>query len=102
MTYKTFDQLWEASEQAQSSQTSLLTIPDLISTLKNQLTAYQVIDQSEMIEEAKQRLKQDWMGDILLTLCQVSAKDNINTFSSLQNALEKLKILELANKHQTI
>jgi hypothetical protein len=100
MTYQTFNELWEAAENAQVSQTIKLTIPDLTSHITNQLTAYQAIDASEAPEPAKTRLKEACMGEILLTMTQLSYKDNINTFVALQTALEKVKILSLADKYQ--
>ena len=97
-----FEGLWEQAEQQLQRETNSLSVKDLTEQIITQMSAYRAIDESAVPIEAKNKLKENWMGDILLTMTQLSYKDNINTFTALQMAVEKIKILELSTKYQKV
>jgi hypothetical protein len=97
-----FENLWESAEQQLQRETASLSVKDLTEQLITQMSAYRAIDESTAPVEAKNKLKENWMGSILLTMTQLSYKDNINTFTALQLAVEKIKILELSTKYQKV
>jgi hypothetical protein len=97
-----FADLWNTAESLLQTETNSLSVQNLTEQLITQMSAYRAIDESTAPVEAKNKLKENWMGSILLTMTQLSYKDNINTFTALQLAVEKIKILELSTKYQKV
>jgi hypothetical protein len=86
--YKTFNELWEASEQLHKESSKNDSINSIIDELILKINIYKVIDQkSEIPQIEKQKIKSHTMGEILLTLTNLSFKDNINVFPALYEAV---------------
>jgi hypothetical protein len=96
-----YETLWESAEQELATQTAKLSTQELINQLILQLTAYQKLDQAEETPaDLKTGLKTQWFGEVLLSLTQLSYLEQVNTFTALETALERAKILSLAQKYQ--
>jgi len=82
-----FEELWEKCEnlhKALDHNDSVLTIID---ELAMKINLYKMIDgKIEVPEEERQKIKSRTMGEILLTLTNLSLKDNINVFEALSIA----------------
>lgn len=86
---KHFEELWEKCEILNKEAVKEDTISIIIDELMMKLNLYKIIDlKSEISEDERQKIKNRTMGEILLTLTNVSLKDNINVFDALHIALQ--------------
>ena len=94
-----FEELWERCEQfhnENSTDTSLTVLEELL--LK--INLYKALSvQKEMpsdLQEAKSRL----LGEIILTITNLSLRENINVYDSLTIALRTRSATQFSQKHQ--
>jgi len=79
-----FEELWEKCEKLHHDEDNPSIIID---ELMMKLNLYKAIDQkSEIPKEEAQKIKSLAMGEILLTITNLSLVDNINVFNSLNTA----------------
>lgn len=95
-----FEELWEKCENFHKENSDNNTHDEIIKELTMKIGLYSAIIQkpeiaSKDIEQAKSRL----MGEILLSLTELSLKDNINVFESLNTALQQHRIDYYSNKY---
>ena len=88
-----FEQLWESGEKFNQESSKEDLISSILDELILKINLYKVIDSKEIPEEEKSKIKSHTMGEILLTLTNLSLKDNINVFDSL-NLVLHLRNLE--------
>ena|ERR1035437_876478 len=95
-----FETLWEKCEllhkEASNDQLSSLIIDELM--LK--LNLYKIIDlKTEIPDEERQKIKSRTLGEILLTITNISLKDNINVFEALSLAMQYRSIDHFSIKY---
>lgn len=89
MTNIHFEELWERCEQFHQQASPDNSMEAIIEELLMKINLYKMIDlKTEMPEEDRQKAKSRTLGEILMTLTQVSLKDNINVFEALGVALQ--------------
>lgn len=93
---KTFEELWTKCEDFNKNTSNT---NDSINEILMKFNLYLSIDKKEMSNDEKNKLKNRVMGEILLSLSNISLLDNINIFAALHEAyqyrsLEKLNIQE--------
>ena len=97
-----FEDLWEKCEKFHQSEGMEGSAAALIDELMMKLNLYKVIDLKEEIPaEDRQKIKSRTLGEILLTLTQLSLKDNINVFEALSVALQYRSIETYSQKYPT-
>lgn len=98
----TFNELWEKCEKFHESENDTNTsVSNLIDELMMKLNLYKAIDlKPEIPEIDRQKIKSRTMGEILLTLTQLSLKDNINVYESLNTALQYRTIETYSDKYK--
>lgn len=80
-----FEQLWEDGENLHTNDDS--STSTILDELSMKINLYKIIDSKiEIPEEERQKIKSRTMGEILLTLTNLSLKDNINVFEALKTA----------------
>lgn len=88
-----FEELWEKCEQHHQSLGNNVEVPTIIDELAMKINLYKLIDgKIELSEEERQKVKSRTMGEILLTLTNLSLKDNINVFEALSIAQQHRSI----------
>jgi hypothetical protein len=85
---KHFEEVYEEAESL-AVRTSSKDIDKIIVELNNILSEYQSFNKALLPPELKQPMKARKFGEILFKLCEISALDNINAYSSLA---EEIKI----------
>lgn len=96
-----FEDLWEKCEAFHKAESAQDVSSSLIDELMMKLNLYKVIDlKSEIPEEDRQKIKSRTMGEILLTITQISLKDNINVYEALKVALEYKSIENYSIKYK--
>lgn len=99
---KHFEELWEECERLHQDTINEGTSSDLINELIMKLNIYKVIDlKTEIPDEERQKIKSRTLGEILLTLTQLSLKDNINVFEALHTAYKYRSIEYYSTKYPT-
>lgn len=93
---KTFEELWAKCEDFNKNTSNT---NDSINEILMKFNLYLSIDKKEMSSDEKNKLKNRVMGEILLSLSNISLLDNINIFAALHEAyqyrsLKKLNIKE--------
>lgn len=97
---KHFEELWEEAEKLHQEINDEASSASLLDELIAKLSIYKVIDQNVKITaEEKAKLKSNTFGKILASLTNLSLKDNVNTYLSLQSAIDDLKIEALESKY---
>ena len=94
-----FEDLWEECENfhKQNSTSNEFTIVD---ELLLKLNLYKVLSSKpEIAQEELQKIKSRTLGEILLTLTNLSLQDNINVFEALNISLHHRKINHFDKKH---
>lgn len=82
-----FEKLWEKSENYHKNDNS--DISSLIDELTIKLNFYKGIDQKiEIPKEEKDKAKHLLLGEILFIISNISLKDDINIYSSLNYVLD--------------
>lgn len=95
-----FEELWEKCEQFHQEASKDRTIPGLIDELMMKLNLYKVIDsKTEISDVERQKIKSRTLGEILLTLTDVSLKDNVNVFEVLNIALQYRSVEHYSQKY---
>jgi len=84
---KHFEELWEACENLHQEVNAQDSVSTIIDELGMKINLYKMIDgRSDLPLEDRQKVKSRTMGEILLTLTQLSLKDNVNVFDALNVA----------------
>lgn len=89
MTKMHFEELWEKCERLHQEAGDKSMISELTEQLVMKINLYKALDsKTELPEEERQKAKSRILGEILLTLTNLSLKDNINVFEALGVALQ--------------
>lgn len=97
-----FEELWEKCEELHKEFSQDDQVASLIEKIILQLNLYKVAElKVEMPQEERQKIKSRVMGEILLTLTNLSLKDNINVFAALNSAYQFCSIDNFTIKYQT-
>ncbi len=86
---KHFEHLWEKCEEYHSSSNQNDTSDALIEELIAKINLYQAIVSRKMPPEDLEKIKSHAFGEILLTLTNLSLKENVNVFEALLNSLKE-------------
>jgi len=82
---KHFETLWEEGEKLHENDSASTVLDEL----SMKINLYKMIDSKiEIPDLERQNIKSRTMGEILLTLTQLSLKDNINVFEALNVAIQ--------------
>jgi len=87
MTTKHFEHLWEEAENCHSLYISKSDINSIINEIELKLNLYKSIDNSAIPAEDKEKTKSHLFGEILLSITQLTLKDNINSYKALKEAI---------------
>lgn len=97
---KHFEELWEESEKLHKDVISSSNTSELINELIMKINVYKVIDlKTDIPNEERQKIKSRTFGEILLTLTQMSLKDDINVFDALNTAYKYRSIEYYSSKY---
>jgi hypothetical protein len=100
MTEMHFEELWEKCENLHQEMGSKSSTEELISQLAMKLDLYKTLDtKTEIPEEDRRQAKSRILGEILLTITNLSLKDNINVFESLGVALQYRSVNYFGQKY---
>ena len=96
-----FEELWEQCEQFQQTTAGDQSVQSLLDELVLKINLYKALDskESELPEQDRLHIKTRTLGEIMLSLTGISAKDNINTYQALALALQHRNIRHLEQKH---
>lgn len=95
-----FEILWEKCENFQKDASLGTDVQLILDELMMKLELYRVVDAKvEVPLEDRQKIKSRTLGEILLTLTVLSLKDNINTYESLETALQVRSIEHFNRKY---
>ena len=84
-----FEQLWEKCEAFHKDSNPDENTSSILEEMTYKIEMYKSLDSSSQIpEDEKQKAKSRIMGEILLTLTNLSLRDNINVFDALGVALQ--------------
>lgn len=96
-----FEELWEKCEQLHQDAAKDDSASLIIDELMMKLNLYKVIDtKTEIPEEERAKIKSRTIGEILLSLTNISFKDNINVFESLNLALQYRSVEHYSQKYK--
>lgn len=96
-----FEELWEKCEKFHIDAALGTNVQSVIEELNMKINLYKAIDaKTEIPDEERQKLKSRTLGEILLTLTNLSSKDNINVYESLSIALQYRSIDHYNQKHK--
>lgn len=96
-----FEDLWEKSEKLHEETSKNDSSSSIIEELLIKINLYKMIDQKEEIPfNEKEKLKSRTMGEILITLTNLSLIDNINVFAALDEAIKFRSIDFYQQKYQ--
>lgn len=84
---KHFETLWEEAEKCHSSYISKSTTSSIVEEVSLKLNLYNSVENSGIPTEDKEKTKSHIFGEILLSLTQLSLKDNVNSYKALQTAI---------------
>lgn len=90
-----FEELWEKCEKTHVEETNISTILDELSMKINLYKA--ISERKELSGVELEKVKSRTMGEILLTLTNLSLKDNINVFEAL-NTAQKYRNAEIISR----
>lgn len=91
-----FEQIWEKAEALMSSDAGHRPVSSIISELTAKLSLYQALDANDKIPVTeKSGLKSHLFGKLLLSIAQLSLKDNINVFTALNAVLEEERVSQI-------
>jgi hypothetical protein len=101
MTKLHFEDLWEKGEQFHKDTAPDDSVQSIIDEAIIKLNLYKAIDlKSEIAKEEKDKIKSHTLGEILLSLTNLSLHDNINVFESLSTALKYRTIQSYNEKYK--
>lgn len=96
-----FEELWEECEKIHQGQGEV-SASTIISELMMKLNLYKAIDEKKDIpQEDSHKIKSRTLGEILLTITNLSLIDNIDVFESLNIARQfrtARQVVDLSNK----
>jgi hypothetical protein len=96
-----FEDLWNEAESLLKDETSKKSVLSIVQELTAKISLYSALDNNNQIgTEEKKKLKFHLFGKIMMVLTSLSLKDDVNTFSALQNEIENAKIEWLAEKYR--
>lgn len=88
-----FSELWEKCEQFFKDEQNKQPVSSLIDELEYKIALYKVIDKKQDIpKEERFKIKSRTLGEILLSLTNISLIDDINVYDSLNQALQYRKV----------
>ena len=100
MTEMHFEELWEKCENLHQEMGDKFSNEELLSQLTMKLDLYKTLDtRTEIPEEDRKQAKSRILGEILLTITNLSLKDNINVFEALGLALQYRSINYFGQKY---
>ena len=85
---KHYEQLWEDAEVVATQWYESDKSKDVAEDLENLAKMYLSLG----FDNFSQEEKEEWMGNMLITLCYLSKKHNINTYAVLKDGMNDLKI----------
>jgi hypothetical protein len=95
-----FEQLWEQCEKLHQESLIKNSVPEILAELSLKINLYKIMDsKSEISPEECQKIKIRTMGEILLSLTDLSLKDNIDVFQALSEAMQYRSIEHYSQKH---
>jgi hypothetical protein len=95
-----FEELWVRCEQFHTDASLGTNVQNIIEELTMKIGLYKAIDlKTEIPEEERQKLKSRTLGEILLTMTSLSAKDNVDVYEALSIALQYRSIDHYNQKH---
>jgi hypothetical protein len=95
-----FEELWEKCEELHKDGAGRDQAAALIEELALKLNIYKVVDlKTEIPDEERQKIKSRTLGEILLTLTNISLIDNINVFESLTSAYKYRSVEHFSKKY---
>jgi len=95
-----FEILWEKCEQLHKDINNNETISSLMEELLLKINLYKVIDlKTDVPLEERQKIKSRTLGEILLTMTNLSLKENINVFDSLNQAFQYRSVEYYSTKY---
>jgi hypothetical protein len=95
-----FEELWVRCEGFHTDAALGTNVQNIIEELTMKIGLYKAIDsRTEIPEDERQKLKSRTLGEILLTLTSLSAKDNIDVYEALSIALQYRSIDHYNQKH---
>lgn len=82
-----FEELWVKCEDLFKSTNDSNSVPSIMDELSMKINLYKLLDSKvDITPEERQKVKSRTMGEILLTLTQLSLKENIDVFECLSIA----------------
>lgn len=98
--FKHFENLWEESEKYYKESSNGTEVNSILNELILKINLYKTIDENESFpKDQKEKIKLHTFGEILMTLTQLSLKDNINSYAALHAALQYKKIEHFGSKY---
>lgn len=95
-----FEELWEKCEKFHADASLGNSVQNVIEELMMKINLYKAIDaRTEIPEDERQKLKSRTLGEILLTLTNLSLKDNVDVYEALSIALQYRSIDHYNRKH---
>ncbi len=95
---KHFEELWEKCEILHKENGGPDPVPAIMDELSMKVNLYKLLDGKEDLpQEEREKVKSRTLGEILLTLTNLSLKDNINVFEAL-NIARQYREAELSVK----
>lgn len=96
-----FEDLWESAEKTLQEDTDVSDSASILKEIYSKLTVYTALDSNaSMSQEDRSRLKIHIFGKILLTITQLSYKDNVDVYKALKSALDEARISQLEEKYK--
>jgi hypothetical protein len=97
-----FEEVWEKCEALHKEIAEGDTSANLIEELNLKFNLYKMIDlKLEIPQDERQKIKERTLGEILLTLTNISLIDNINVFQALSMALQYKSIEHYSSKYSS-
>jgi hypothetical protein len=97
-----YEELWVKAEELKAGDISNRSVKSIIMELQAKFSVYEAMDANDKLSpEEKQRLKEHLFGKLLMTLTQLSLKDNVNTYAALAEAIEEEQLTQLETKYRS-
>jgi hypothetical protein len=95
-----FEDLWEKCEKFHSEFSNYEQSEQIIDELILKLNLYKTVRLQNLSNEEKEKICTHTLGEVLLTLTNLSLHDNINVYQALNTALQYKSIPEYVKKYQ--
>ena len=96
-----FEELWEKCENFHQEAGDKSSSLSIIEELLMKISLYKTIDaQADIPAEDCIKMKTRALGEVLLTLTNLSSKDSINTYEALNVALQYRSVQHYSKKYQ--